>query len=147
MVAFNFQPIFVPQIAAGIKCQTMRPHSIRNWGLIGRPLQLYTGMGTKRCRRILAHDVTCVALDTVSITISRLIDERIASIVLHGRRVLRKAEIEEFARADGFAPERLYAPGLAGFEKSARRLMGEFLLQHHGEGHFYGVIIRWEPGR
>ena len=64
MVAFNFQPEFVPLIVSGIKCQTIRK---RARAKVGDRLQLYTGQRTKACRKLIEPDPICTLVDYVGI--------------------------------------------------------------------------------
>lgn len=69
MVAFNFQPQFVPLILSGQKRQTIR--ATRRCDP-GAAMQLYTGMRTKECRKIAdarCVDVRWVRLFTDGITL------------------------------------------------------------------------------
>src|ERR1700721_2882466 len=64
MVAFNFQPQFVPLIVARTKTQTIRQ---RARAKPGDRLQLYTGQRTKACRKLLDPDPICTLVDYVGI--------------------------------------------------------------------------------
>jgi hypothetical protein len=64
MVAYSFHKRFVSLIQSGIKRHTIRPHRKRH-ARPGEALQLYTGMRTKACMKILAADPVCERLDEV----------------------------------------------------------------------------------
>lgn len=144
MVAYNFNKVFVDQVSGLTKLQTVRADRKRH-ARPGEQVQLYHGMRTRVCRKLVDPDPVCTAVRKVEIGVSTLIDDMIASIWIDGIP-LRAAEIEEFARADGFAPEhhgkvRIGTTVLA----TARYWMGRFWLEHHGEGRFEGVVVKWRP--
>lgn len=64
MVAYSFHRRFVPLIQSGIKRHTIRPHRKRH-ARPGEAVQLYTGMRTKACQKILAADPVCGRVDEV----------------------------------------------------------------------------------
>lgn len=139
MVAYNFHPMFEPQIVDLSKQQTVRANRKRH-ARPGEPVQLYAGMRQRGCRKLLKPDPICLSVQRISIATSGLINEVVASIAVDGIP-LDRDEIEAFARADGFAPERIQSEGCA----TARENMGRFWLARHGVGHFEGVLIRWNP--
>lgn len=124
MVAYNFQPRFADAVAAGRKCQTMRRRGKRRHARAGEPVQLYTGMRTKACRKLVDPDPMCIGVDDIEIDIgiSQIEEMRINGAALDGH------EREAFARDDGF-------PGEAEFH--------EWLVAVHGSGRFEGVVVRW----
>lgn len=145
MVAYSFKPFFAPQIADGWKTQTVRADRRRH-ARPGEQLQLFVGMRTRNCRKILDRDPTCLFVSPITIQ-TNTTPEGIGSIAIDGRN-LHPDEIEAFARADGFAPERLRSePGITILGPSARSCMGLFWLMSHGAGRFDGVLIKWEPAR
>lgn len=136
MVAYSFAPQFVEAIVAGRKRQTVRGDRRRH-ARPGEPLQLYTAMRTRQCRKLVTPDPICI--DVRHIVIEMLpAAPFIGGIEIEGVS-LTSAEIEEFAAADGFGG------GLAG--GFARQRMGEFWLQHHEWSRFIGVVVRWRAGR
>ncbi len=144
MVAYGFKPFFGPQIADGSKTHTIRGHRRRH-AHVGEPVQLFTGLRTRHCRKIIP-DPVCVAVLPILIMSSDLIDAGIAYVEIDGIP-LRRDEIEAFAISDGFAPERLagHAPAkLIG--KTARETMGRFWAANNPGTRFEGVIIRWGGG-
>ncbi|WP_085025571.1 ASCH domain-containing protein [Ensifer aridi] len=142
MVAYSFKPFFVPQILAGIKRQTVRTDRRRH-ARPGEPIQLFTAMRTKHCRKILDRDPTCIEVLPIVIVTSGLLDCGIAGIEVDGT-TLHRDQIEEFARADGFAPEHVngLTPDLVG--TTARANMGAFWRANHPADRFEGVLIKWE---
>ena len=95
MVAYNFQERFVPAIVQGSKRQTIRRIGKRRHAEPGDQLQLYTGMRTTQCRKILEEDPTCLTVRPVEIRIS----EQWISVIVEGTPV---RDLEAFARQDGF---------------------------------------------
>lgn len=144
MVAYSFKSFFAGQIESGHKRQTVRGQRSRH-ARPGERLQLYVGMRTKHCRKIAA-DPLCTEVRSVEIVISELINEIIVSIAID-RVHLRRADIEAFARADGFAPEHLgnsFPAKLYG--RTARETMGRFWIDAHPDvSKFTGVLISWQP--
>lgn len=132
MVAYSFAPQFVQPIAAKTKRQTVRGYRKRH-ARPGESIQLYTGMRTKHCRKILTPDPVCVDLRHILIAHG---SHQPLLIEIDGR-TLHRDEIEEFAIADGFG-------GTVPDGFAAAR-MAEFWLKHHGHRSFGGVVIRWEP--
>lgn len=130
MVAYNFKRAFVDDIAAGIKRQTIRLPRRRH-ARPGEAVQLFTGMRTKYCQKIIA-DPICVGVDEIIIDVrssSRLIE--INGIPLD----LTSNEADLYAIGDGF-----------GGQKPPVRPI-DFMLAWwratHGAVLFSGVVIRW----
>ena len=134
MVAYSFQRQFIEPIqmgirdpfAAGAKLQTIRAHRKRH----ARPhemLQLYCGMRTKHCMKIVpdqeCEDVFNIRFEVTSKGI------RDAAFGLSEPRFAIDS-IDEFAIADGFVD------GDA---------MAAFWMGSHGAGLFEGVLIKWFP--
>lgn len=132
MVAYSFKSQFAAPIRDGVKCQTVRGQRGRH-ARVGEMMQLYTGMRTKACVKIMP-DVVCVAVHEIEIVTSAMIDEVIVSIAVNGIP-LNRIDIEAFAECDGFAAWPNY---------TARHAMGNFWLENHGKGRFEGVLILWE---
>ena len=95
MVAYSFQRRFAEPIRSGAKRQTIRGHR-RRPALPGERLQLYSGMRTGRCEKLLDPDPICAGVQPCSIEISW---GRIIRIVTGGVLV---TDLEAFARSDGF---------------------------------------------
>ncbi|TBB53419.1 ASCH domain-containing protein [Rhizobium ruizarguesonis] len=143
MVAYSFKAYFAPQIEDMTKSQTVRADRARH-AQLGEMVQLYQGMRTRHCRRIVADQI-CTANLPVQIKLSDLLDELIASIVVNGIQ-LHREEVEEFAWKDGFHPDRLQLMHDGGRPKSARHNMGIFWQRHHpGVADFSGRLIQWKP--
>lgn len=122
MVAYNFAPRFADLIRTGKKTHTVRRNGKRRHARHGESLQLYTGMRTKSCRKILDHDPECIGVLRIEIWVTRDAIERIA------------IEGHEFA-AETFAVH-------DGFESLSE--MHAFFLGMHGPGKFLGTLIEWE---
>lgn len=140
MVAYSFKAYFAPQIETGVKTQTVRADRRRH-ARPGEALQLFVGMRTRHCRKLLGRDPTCLFVSSINIQTNTLVDG-IASIEIDGR-VLHRDEIEAFARADGFAPEHINGLAIDMTGKTARENMGRFWLDAHGAGSFQCVLIGW----
>lgn len=134
MVALSFKGQFAAPILAGTKHQTVRVQRKRP-PRAGERLQLYVGMRTKHCRKIMP-DPICTEVCLIMITVHADHPELITGITFDNRTHLGNEAIERFAVADGFA---------ASEGTSARRAMGNFWMRHHGAGRFIGHVIRWEP--
>lgn len=143
MVAYSFKRFFEPQIATGFKRQTVRGQRPRH-ARPGEAVQLYVGMRTRFCRKIVDPDPICTETLPIVIETSTLLDCIIAAIEIDGRR-LHRDEIEEFARADGFAPEHINDVAIDMQGKTARENMGAFWQANHPIGLFTGELIRWAP--
>ena len=95
MVAYNFQEQFAHLVETGQKRQTIRaPRYGMRHAAVGEPVQLYTGMRTKACRKLVDPDPICTASRSV------WIDDR---AILLDYRGLAPADAVALAVADGFA--------------------------------------------
>lgn len=93
MPAYDFQEQFVPMILDGSKPHTIRRRR-KNPTKPGDRLTLYTGMRTKRCRKIM--DAECASVIPVKIY------PQSGRVVLDGR-MLSLNDTLHFAVRDGFA--------------------------------------------
>lgn len=135
MVAYSFHPMFAEPIATLEKRQTVRGNRKRH-ALPGEPVQLYTGMRTRHCRKLLTPDPVCLDVRHIEIVVDAEWPFLLSSIAIEGVS-LSLGEMEAFAWDDGFR---------AGAEGEAALFhMGQFWLSKHGCGTFEGVVIRWEP--
>lgn len=142
MVAYNFQPVFEPQIIDSTKRQTVRALRKRH-ARSGEAIQLYCEQRSTHCRKIIP-DPVCCSVHLIHINTSDLLPEFIASIEIDGIP-LRKEEIELFASADGFAPAYFGMFRDDGEPATARSWMGSFWRKRHGVGRFEGVLVKWVP--
>lgn len=118
MVAFNFKQQFANDVARGRKRMTIRA---TNRCQAGDPLQLYTGMRTKACKKL--RDAVCAYAAPVEIDSDA-----------HGRlrvsingTALRGKQLDQLVTADGF---------------TRRMDMRDFFDEHYGLP-FRGWLIRW----
>lgn len=126
MVAYSFKKQFAPKILDGSKRQTIRGHRKRH-ARPGERLQLFTGMRTKHCKKILEPDPVCVEVRDISF------------LVLESGMMIRNPRNPGICGA-------VLGSALAqqdGFENA--EAMWRFWLKNHGPGQFDGVLIRWEP--
>ena len=92
MVAYNFQPEFIEPILSGRKTSTIRPNGKRRHARPGELVQLYTGMRTPDCVRLL--EAPC--LRAIPIEIHR------SHVVADGVRKDNPAYYDTLARIEGF---------------------------------------------
>lgn len=121
MVAYNFQEQFAERVASLSKRQTIRPLGKRRHAKAGDALQLYTGMRTPKCRKLI--DAMCMATAGVVIDSD---PEGLPSITVSGKK-LNTMESCAFATADGFT--------------SAGEMVAWF--SNHYNLPFEGVCIQW----
>lgn len=122
MVAYNFQKQFAEPIKSGRKKHTIRKNGKRRHARPGEPLQLYTGMRTKYCQKILDHDPVCSLATPILIEVG---DDEILGIWVGNYEV---EDMRSFAVSDGF--ESLEA-------------MHKFWIEFHGAHIFHGTMIGW----
>ena len=134
MVAYSFQRQFIEPIQMGIrdpfadgaKLQTIRAHRKRH-ARAGEMLQLYCGMRTKNCMKIVP-DQECEDVFNIRFEVAK---SAIKDIYIGlSEPCFELPKINEFAQADGFA------------DADALR---DFWLASHGQGLFEGVLIKWFP--
>lgn len=118
MVAFSFSTEFVDAVSSGRKSQTIRQ---RKRAKPGDRLQLYTGMRTKNCRKIVANDPVCTLVDYVSIR---------PDYLTLGDTRKHEGDADDFARRDGFEN---YAAMVKWFETK------------YGSPYFQGFVHVWKP--
>ena len=134
MVAYSFQRQFIEPIDLGIrnpfadqvKLQTIRANRKRH-ARVGEMLQLYFGMRTKHCMKIVP-DQKCEHVFNIRFEVTKSGIKDIYTGLSEPRFELSK--VNEFAQEDGFA------------DADAMR---DFWLTSHGEGLFEGVLIKWFP--
>ena len=120
MTAYNFQKQFAPLVASGQKRQTIRATGKRRHARPGEALQLYTGMQTKACRKLVTPDPVC--REVLPVTMCEF--NHIVLIHIDGKLI---DDAEALAIADGF------------------RILGEFMqFFRNTQGlPFQGVLIKW----
>lgn len=115
MTALSFKARFAGPVERREKRQSIREHGDRF--KVGLPIQLYTGMRTKACRKLVADDPVCRSVEPVTITreYTAIGDWRLAS-----------GDLIDFVRADGF------------------KSIAEFhLFFLDGRERFDGFLIKW----
>lgn len=138
MVAYSFNKRFEEPIVTGhpatgvIKRQTIRADRKRH-ARPGELLQLYQGMRTTHCHKIIA-DPVCVAVEPVRMALAGM-----CYVHLLGRDQLFHVprQLDDFARRDGF----LHWADLQAFWHAAHPESSD------PEARFTGVLISWKPAR
>ncbi len=119
MVAYGFQNRFAPKIESGEKKQTIRALRKNRHTKPGEPMQLYKGMRTKMCRKIIPDPICQKVIDI-------FIDHHGWNVILDGKS-LSDYEIYQLARKDGFATITKFFRYFVSLKKP----------------HFEGVLIIW----
>lgn len=161
MVAYSFAPVFAPQVEELIKRQTVRGERRRH-ARVGEPVQLYAGMRTRSCRKLVATDPICTAVLPIRIYVPRpaspavspLVPSEQVRIEIMGRE-LDTMETIAFAIADGFrglsikCADKIWRGSghpIDSDEWAAPvSCFGAWWFMDHGEGWWQGVLIKWEP--
>ena len=128
MPAYNFQSRFADAVQFGEKRQTIRAIGKRRHATPGQPIQLYTGMRHKTCRKLIDPDPVCTAVHRVRIEkfAGKKGEAPFFQMYLDGE-ALFKHEVRELAEKDGFiSPEDFF----------------QFFDKTH-DMPFEGVLIRW----
>lgn len=120
--AYNFTKRFAQLVESGEKSQTIRAFGKRRHAEPGDRLQLYTGMRTKACRKLIEPDPICSACLAVEI---RRFRSGKRKIKITGAGALALGDV---ALADGFG----CMDELIDWVENAYGLP------------FYGVLIRWD---
>ena len=126
MVAYSFQRRFCDDVAALIKRQTIRAERKRH-ARVGEPVQLYFGMRTKHCRKLVSPDPICTGVWPIVISVP--VAPSLAFIECAVRVPNVEVVSDGFARADGFRDADDFT---------------RFWRDNHGVGPFRGVLIEWE---
>lgn len=127
MVAYSFNPRFIEPIRQGLKTQTIRANGQRRHARPGELLQLYTGMRTAHCRRILP-DTPCLNVMQVHIEFAHAEWPHIDRIWTDDVRV---RDLDAFAIRDGFTD----LDDMSAFWRDMRPSACDF--------GFDGVLIEW----
>lgn len=150
MVAYSFNRIFADPVTNLEKRQTARAERRRH-ARVGEAVQLYTGMRTRSCRKLVEDDPICTRVDEIRLVVP--LDADPLEIEINGIQ-LGYLEIEAFARADGFGHVCAKDENgqWCGTERwpvdrvvAAECLMAAFWMERHGVGPWRGVVIHWEP--
>lgn len=148
MVAYSFRKPFVTPIQVGRKRQTYRSERKRHVRP-GEPMQVYHGMRTRHCRKLLDPDPICTAVRHAVLEIAP--PATIARAEIDGVAVPLTAE---FAERDGFY-QLVWSMRLDPSWVGGRRCkvvwghdplaaMGAYWRWSHGLGRWEGVLITWE---
>jgi hypothetical protein len=124
MPAYNFKPRFIEPIKAGTKTQTIRPVGRRRHARPGERIQLYTGMRTSVCKKILERDPICISVQSCVLDFRG----RVRPVIVVDGRQLSFANMIEFAKRDGF---------------DSLKEMGEMFCEIYGPLRDGMVVIRW----
>lgn len=116
MVLLSFNAIHVDAVASGQKRRTIRK-TVR--AKPGDRLQLYTGIRTKHCRKLVDPDPVCLGVEPVEIY---------ANFVRIGGQMLTGEQLHRFALDDGF---------------TNFGAMVSFFTRLHGRLPFTGFMHRW----
>jgi hypothetical protein len=92
VVAYNFQARFADAIASGTKTQTIRAPRKNGHVEVGNPVQLYTGLRTKKVRKLRDPDPVCIRSTYCHIN---------EQGITFGN--YPPTDLDQFARLDGFA--------------------------------------------
>ena len=96
MIAYSFQKRFIKPIQDGTKVFTLRAPRKREHARVGQTLQLYFGMRTKHCRKII-DDLPCAARGEGLLHFEK---GNIVNIERDGTYV---DDLDAFSRCDGFS--------------------------------------------
>ena len=127
MVAYNFHPRFADAVARGEKRQTIRALRKNGHASPGDRLQLYTGMRTKHCRKLVTPDPVCRHNVFVGIGHDKI--EIAFPFRFPIAHVCAPNHLNKFARNDGF-------------DDFAE--MRNWFIMTHGPLPFRGVKITWD---
>jgi hypothetical protein len=95
MVLYGFQKAFAPLVEDGRKPHTIRDDRKTRHARPGEALQLYTGLRTKQCQKLIDPDPICWAVLPIQIN-SQL------KLIFLNAVLLTDAELSELIRLDGF---------------------------------------------
>jgi hypothetical protein len=118
MVAFSFKQRFALLVESGVKRQTIRQTARAKRGDL---LQLYVGMRTKSCRKLVTPDPVCTLVDYVGIR---------PDYLTLGNKALHEGDADDFAKRDGFA----------NFNE-----MVAWFADTYGSPYFQGYVHLWAP--
>jgi len=122
MVAYNFMKQFARDVETGKKNQTIRaPRKKSRHARVGEPVQLYTGMRSPSCRKLVDPDPYVTAVWEIIISENSVYDKSTGNFS-QNPDVLRY-----FAKSDGF---------------ESWEAMRDWFDQVHGLP-FTGVLIKW----
>jgi len=120
MVAYSFQRRFAEPIQTGRKTHTMRPQRKRH-ARVGEPVQLYCGMRTRDCFKILDPDPICILVAPILLGPW--------GIEIDGVQIRDWDKRNDYAVTDGF---------------ENWRQLRRFFIQTYGTGTWEGVLVKWK---
>lgn len=135
MPAYNFKAEFADKVASGAKRCTIRPPRLRGKNPeVGKRISLYTGLRTKRVRKLLDPDPVVVRVQKITIDpmqhrVGWLFDD-LRELNAPEWGVLHAHQVDEMAREDGFACERDFF---------------HFFLHQYGPDQHEYLWIKWAP--
>ncbi len=153
MVAYDFRPMFVGSIRSGNKRQTIRSNRRRH-ARPGEPMQLYTGMRTKACAKVI-DDPLCEQLAEVHLDLRCL--EGTPDVLTSNAEVLPLLDGVDFrlnnipilgafrdwaAADDGFYRRGSFTASGEIMEPFVAMMI--FWMEHHGPVLFEGVLLQWQ---
>jgi hypothetical protein len=125
MVAYSFQPQFVPKLQAGEKSQTIRAVGRKRHARPGEMVQIYTGMRTKHCQKLFQSE--CLSTSAVLIFPDRTVQV--------DDRTLDEQEKADLAVADGFTD----------FDQFMEFFGQNFSHRDKAENiPFDGILVKWQ---
>ena len=133
MPAYNFQQQFADAVQSGEKRQTIRAIGKRRHATPGQPIQLYTGMMHKTCRKLIKPDPVCTAVQRIRIEkfAGKNGEADYFAMYLDGE-VMFKHEVRDLAINDGFdSPEAFF------------QFFDQTYFKKNGDWPFSGLLIRW----
>ncbi|MFO0729377.1 MAG: MT-A70 family methyltransferase [Nitrospiraceae bacterium] len=99
MVAYSFKSRFLPPIARGLKRQTIRAPRSRH-ARPGERLQLYAGMRTRHCYKIIP-DPVCLEVCDIELHVGAAIIDDIGLVARIGRPQARLTDVPNVIIAPG----------------------------------------------
>jgi len=139
MPLLNFKAQFVPHIRSGRKNHTIRADR-KIPVKLGDKLYLYCGLRHKGAYRILPEPVTCTKVHTIHIEIvllNRWVERESVTI---DEQNLERDEVQQLARADGFADWSEMRRFWLDSHGQSKRAMGSRVKTVN----FTGQIIHWQ---
>lgn len=129
MVAYSFQSRFDEKIRKGSKTSTSRPVGRRRHAHVGDSLQLYSGMRTKSCKKLLTPDPVCTSVHALRLDEGRVGSQKGKLFVWVDGYSLRGRSLDAFVASEGF---------------SSRSELRDFFRTQYGLP-WSGINIRWRP--
>jgi hypothetical protein len=117
MTALGFKAQFAGPVERREKCQSIRAKGDRF--KVGGAIQLYTGMRTKACRKLVSPDPVCILSNYIVLR---------PNGITFGTVAEQFPDVDEFARLDGFKD---YAD------------MHRWFTERYDDAYFVGRLIRW----